>query len=129
MHSYGLADEGFGEVFVAGLDDFLLEAGLGDFLLEGFLVGLGVEGEFDGLTGPGGVKGAVGDLDGINPLRSGNNEGGAIENGFDEILHDGGVLSGSVFEGDIDMPKAGAGEAGFGGFAEIAHGSFVAGEG
>src|SRR5712671_6104637 len=58
-----------------------------------------------------------------------DNERRAVENGFDEILHDRGVLGGGIFEGDVDVPEFWAREAGFGGFAEGAHWHFVAGEG
>lgn len=98
-------------------------------MLEGFFVGFGVEGEVDGAVGPGGVEGGVGEFDGVDAFLAGDEEGSSFEDGVDEVFHDGGVLGGGVFDGDFDVPEFGAGEACFGGFAEGAHGNFVACEG
>jgi hypothetical protein len=99
-----LSREGFGEIFGGGGDDFFFEFGVGDFLVEGFFVGGAVEGKGDGLIGPGGVEGGVGKFDGVNAFAAGNDEGSSVEDGFSEILHDGGVLGGGVFEWDVNVP-------------------------
>ena len=46
------ARKGFGEIFVAGSDDFFLEAGLLDFRLERFFISGAVQRQFHCLAGP-----------------------------------------------------------------------------